>query len=69
MIYREVAPSYEAKLPYRYECQICERLIQAPHVVKARGLVMGGYTMPGDRAVDVLHKGKTVTVHESCNRQ
>lgn len=68
MIYREVAPSYEAKPPYQYECQICERLIQAPHFIKMWA-ADEGYTIPGHRAVDVLHNGKTITVHETCNRQ
>ena len=67
MKYRKVAPAYEAIPTYRYECSICQEPITGPHTIKNRWSVDGGYHVPGQKAVDVLHNGQTITVHETCN--
>ena len=68
MKYREVAPSYEATPSYRYDCLLCEELISGPRSIRSRYSYGEGYTAAGDRVVDVLHNGQTITVHERCNR-
>ena len=67
MIYRAIAEPFEATPPYWYACDLCKEPIKGPYTINSRYAWDKGYPVKGQSAVDVLHDGQIITVHETCN--